>query len=105
VFLILSCGPAFYLAIILLASGAAPIVRPERGGNALQSRSVSRCRSDTNDNSVAILPTYATARVLLSGDAEAREEYMARDTYTRRWTVIKVPKLHTLWAKVLLPAD
>jgi competence protein ComEC len=30
--------------------------------------------SETNDNSVAILPTYGTARVMLAGDAEAREE-------------------------------
>jgi beta-lactamase superfamily II metal-dependent hydrolase len=29
--------------------------------------------SETNDNSVAILLTYATARVLLGGDAEAKE--------------------------------
>jgi hypothetical protein len=28
----------------------------------------------TNDNSVAILLTYGTARVLLAGDAVAREE-------------------------------
>jgi len=30
--------------------------------------------SETNDNSVAILLSYGTARVLLAGDAEAREE-------------------------------
>jgi beta-lactamase superfamily II metal-dependent hydrolase len=30
--------------------------------------------SETNENSVAILLTYATARVLLAGDAEARQE-------------------------------
>ena len=29
--------------------------------------------SETNDNSVAILLTYGTARVLLAGDAEARK--------------------------------
>jgi beta-lactamase superfamily II metal-dependent hydrolase len=40
--------------------------------------------SETNDNSVAILLTYGTARVLLAGDAEAREEeYMAGDPYMR----------------------
>ena len=40
--------------------------------------------SETNDNSVAILLTYGTARVLLAGDAEAREEeYMANSPYTR----------------------
>ena len=34
--------------------------------------------SETDDNSVAILLTYGTARVLLAGDAEGRkEEYMA----------------------------
>jgi competence protein ComEC len=39
---------------------------------------------ETNDNSVAILPTCGTARVLLAGDAEAREEeYMANSLYTR----------------------
>ncbi len=31
--------------------------------------------SETNDNSVAILLSYDTARVLLGGDAEAGEEY------------------------------
>jgi beta-lactamase superfamily II metal-dependent hydrolase len=40
--------------------------------------------SETNDNSVAILLTYGTARVLLAGDAEAREEeYMASSPCTR----------------------
>jgi beta-lactamase superfamily II metal-dependent hydrolase len=32
---------------------------------------------ETNDNSVAILLSYGTARVLLAGDEEGREEYMA----------------------------
>jgi competence protein ComEC len=53
--------------------------------------------SETNDNSVAILLTYGSARVLLAGDAEAREEeYMANGPYTGPLTVINVPKLHTL---------
>ena len=40
--------------------------------------------SETNDNSVAILLTYGTARVLLASDAEAREEdYMADCPCTR----------------------
>jgi competence protein ComEC len=40
--------------------------------------------SETNDNSVAILLAYGTARVLLAGDAEARdEEYMANGSYPR----------------------
>ena len=44
--------------------------------------------SETNDNSVAILLTYATARILLAGDAEAREEeYMASGPYTGPLTV------------------
>jgi len=30
--------------------------------------------SETNDNSVAILLTYGTARVLLAGDVQTREE-------------------------------
>jgi hypothetical protein len=34
--------------------------------------------SETNDNSVALLLTYGMARVLLTGDAEAREEYIAK---------------------------
>ena len=53
--------------------------------------------SETNDNSVAILLTYATARVLLAGDAEAREEeYMASGPYTGPLTLINVSNLHTL---------
>jgi len=53
--------------------------------------------SETNENSVAILLTYATARVLLAGDAEAREEeYMANGLYSRPQTVINVRKLHTI---------
>ena len=40
--------------------------------------------SETNDNSVAILLTYGTARVLLAGDSQAREEeYMAGGHCTR----------------------
>jgi beta-lactamase superfamily II metal-dependent hydrolase len=40
--------------------------------------------SETNDNSAAILLTYATAHVLLAGDTEAREEeYMVSGWYTR----------------------
>ena len=47
--------------------------------------------SETNDNSVAILLTYGSARVLLAGDAEAREEeYMANGPYTGPLTVLKV---------------
>jgi competence protein ComEC len=47
--------------------------------------------SETNDNSVAILLTYGTARVLLAGDAEAREEeYMASGPYTGALTLLKV---------------
>jgi competence protein ComEC len=47
--------------------------------------------SETNDNSVALLLTYGTARVLLAGDAEAREEeYMAGGPYTGPLTVLKV---------------
>jgi beta-lactamase superfamily II metal-dependent hydrolase len=47
--------------------------------------------SETNDNSVAILLTYGTARLLLASDAEAREEeYMANSPYTGPLTVVKV---------------
>jgi competence protein ComEC len=53
--------------------------------------------SEINDNSVAIMLTYSTARVLLAGDAEANEEeYMANGPYTGPLTIISVPKLHTL---------
>jgi competence protein ComEC len=45
---------------------------------------------------VAILLSYGTARVLLAGDAEAREEeYMALGPYSGPLTVINVPKVHT----------
>ncbi|MCA1848881.1 MAG: MBL fold metallo-hydrolase, partial [Actinobacteria bacterium] len=47
--------------------------------------------SEANDNSVAILLSYGTARVLLAGDAEAKEEeYMASGPYTGPLTVLKV---------------
>jgi competence protein ComEC len=47
--------------------------------------------SETNDNSVAMLLSYGGARVLLAGDAEAREEeYMALGPYTGPLTVIKI---------------
>ena len=40
--------------------------------------------SETNDNSVATLLSYGTARVLLAGDSQAREEeYMAGGHCTR----------------------
>jgi beta-lactamase superfamily II metal-dependent hydrolase len=46
---------------------------------------------DQRQLSVAILLTYGTARVLLAGDAEAREEgYMANGPYTGPLTVINV---------------
>ena len=52
--------------------------------------------SETNDNSVAILP-YGTARVLLAGDAEeGEEEFIANDLYTGPLKIINVPKLHTV---------
>jgi len=47
--------------------------------------------SEINDNSVAILLTYGTARILLAGDAEANEEeYMANGPYTGSLTILKV---------------
>jgi competence protein ComEC len=53
--------------------------------------------SETSDNSVAILPTYGTARVLLAGDAEeGEEEFIANDLYTGPLKIINVPKLHTV---------
>jgi hypothetical protein len=39
---------------------------------------------ETNDNSVEILLTYATAHLLLAADAKARkEEHMANSPYTK----------------------
>jgi competence protein ComEC len=53
--------------------------------------------SEINDNSVAILLSYGTARILLAGDAEANEdEYMANGPYTGPLTIVNIPKLHTL---------
>jgi len=47
--------------------------------------------SDSNDNSVAVLLTYGTARILIAGDAEAKEEeYMANGPHTGPLTVRKV---------------
>ena len=47
--------------------------------------------SETNDNSVGILPTFGKARVLLAGDAEKKsEEYMSNGSYTGPLTVINV---------------
>lgn len=46
---------------------------------------------ETNDNSVGILLSHGTARVLLAGDAEAKgEEYMANGPYTGPLTVLKI---------------
>jgi competence protein ComEC len=50
-----------------------------------------RLFSEINDNSVAILLTYGTARILLAGDAEANEEeYMANGSYTGPLTILRV---------------
>jgi competence protein ComEC len=47
--------------------------------------------SEINDNSVAILLSYGTARILLAGDAEANEEeYMANGPYTGPLTIVRV---------------
>jgi hypothetical protein len=46
---------------------------------------------------MGLLRASGTARDLLVGDAEAREEqYMAGGTYTGPLALINVPKLHTL---------
>ena len=48
--------------------------------------------SETNDNSVAILLTYGTARVLLARDAEARKEEHSPAVRTRglkRWLTFR----------------
>ena len=47
--------------------------------------------SETNDNSVGILLTFGTARVLLAGDAEKKgEEYMSSGSHTGPLTVNRV---------------
>jgi competence protein ComEC len=47
--------------------------------------------SEINDNSVAILLTYGTARRMRAGDAEANEEeYMANGPYTGPLTSVLV---------------
>ncbi len=62
--------------------------------------------SEINDNSVAILLTYGTARILPAGDAEANEEeYMSNGLYTGPLTIVNVPNLHTLRARVPRSAD
>jgi beta-lactamase superfamily II metal-dependent hydrolase len=59
-------------------------------GHSLATTSSSRW-IETNDNSVAILLTYGEARILLAGDAEAREEeYMAGGPYTGPLTEVNV---------------
>ncbi len=47
--------------------------------------------SETNDNSVGILLTFGTARVLLAGDAEKKgEEYMSSGSHTGPLALLKV---------------
>ena len=47
--------------------------------------------SETNDNSVGILLTHGSARVLLAGDAEKKaEEYMSNGPYAGPLTVIRI---------------
>jgi hypothetical protein len=79
-------------------------VRPDRdGGGALAdiiappTDAEGGLFSETNDNSVDILLTYGTARVLLAGDAEAKgEEYMATGPYTGRSRWSKNKNTHAL---------
>jgi hypothetical protein len=48
--------------------------------------------SEAKDNSVVIVLTYGTARILLAGDTEAgEEEYMANGPYTGPLTVVRGP--------------
>jgi beta-lactamase superfamily II metal-dependent hydrolase len=63
--------------------------------------SFGRLFSETNDNSVGILLTHGSARVLLAGDAEKKsEEYMANGSYTGPLTVLRVREYKTAQAKV-----
>lgn len=46
---------------------------------------------ESNDNSVAVLLTFGSARILLPGDAQTKEEaYMSQGAYTGPLTVLKV---------------
>jgi hypothetical protein len=82
--------PAYTVATKVLANASSPTqdyaVAPPSG----------ELFCETNDNSVAILLSYGTARVLLAGVADVREEYVAGDPYTGSLIVINVPKLHTV---------
>ncbi len=54
------------------------MIRQSRPGDAIANviaPSPGELFSETNDNSVAILLSYGRARILLAGDAEAREGY------------------------------
>jgi beta-lactamase superfamily II metal-dependent hydrolase len=51
----------------------------------------------TNDNSVGILLTHDSARVLLAGGVEKKsEEYMSNGSYTGPLTVIRGRKYKTV---------
>jgi hypothetical protein len=65
-----------------------PIIRPRASSERDVFPPPGVLRSETNDNSVAILLTYATPRVLLVGDAEAREEHRqaVRTRRLERWS-------------------
>ena len=66
-----------------------------------RSRTSKAVTFEINDNSVAILLTYGTARILLAGDAEANEEeYMADGPYTGPLTIVNISKVHTRRAEV-----
>jgi hypothetical protein len=68
---------------LLLYSRAVLLGLASPGFGAHQAPSPGELFSQTNDNSVAILLSYGTARVLLAGDAKASEEYMASSSYSR----------------------
>ncbi len=54
---------------------------------------------------MAILLSYGTARVLLAGDAEAREECMANGPYTGPLLVVRAHKYKIYQLEVSRPAD
>lgn len=53
--------------------------------------------TEPNDNSVATLLTFGSARLLLTGDAESKEEeYMSNGSHSGPLTVVKIATYTTI---------
>jgi beta-lactamase superfamily II metal-dependent hydrolase len=94
-------GPLVRDARVYMLSGVDEDAQGDAGGGGAKIDVIApppgELDSETNDRSVAILLRYGTTRVPLAGDAEAKEEeHMISGPHTRTYTVIKVPKLHTI---------